>query len=99
MKVVKYEDVRGCMENAIERFNFLLEQKKKKKKSRSVPILNLNVYLEHPFICISFFFYSMLLHCRTASKLEFELVKLAPKLQFLKGVYILGVYILRCEVP
>ena len=48
------------MENAIERINFLMEQKKKKKKkkkkSRSVPILNLNVYLEHPFICISFFF-------------------------------------------
>ena len=35
----------------------------------------------------------------TASKLEFKLAKLAPKLQFLKGVYILGVYILRCEVP
>ena len=35
----------------------------------------------------------------TASKLEFKLAKLAAKLQFLKGVYILGVYILRCEVP
>ena len=31
----------------------------------------------------------------TASKLEFKLAKL----QFLKGEYILGVYILRCEVP
>ena len=35
----------------------------------------------------------------TASKLEFKLAKLAANLQFLKGVYILGVYILRCEVP
>ena len=89
------------MENAIERINFLMEQKKKKKKkSRSVPILNLNVYLEHPFICISFFFIQR--YCiapGTASKLEFNVAKLAPKLQFLNGVYILGVYILRCEVP
>ena len=83
------------MENAIERINFLMEQ----KKPRSVPILNLNVYLEHPFICLFFFIQRYCIAPGTASKLEFKLAKLAAKLQFLKGVYILGVYILRCEVP
>ena len=78
------------MENAIERINFL-----GKNKSRSVSILNLNVYLEHPLKCIYFFIQRYCIAPGTASKLEFKLAKL----QFLKGVYILGVYILRCEVP
>ena len=49
--------------------------------------MNLNVYSEHGFICI-FFIQRCCIAPGSASKFEFKLAKLAPKLEFLKGVYI-----------
>ena len=48
---------------------------------------------------IFFLFNVTALHPELHQNLNLKLAKLAPNLQFLKGVYILGVYILRCEVP
>ena len=56
-----------------------------KNKSRSVSILNLNEYLEHPFISI-FYIQRYCIAAGTALKLEFKLAKFAPKLKK-EGVY------------
>ena len=82
------------MENAIERINFLMG-----KKIKECSNFEFERIFGTSFHMYTFFIQRYCIAPGTASKLEFKLAKLAAKLQFLKGVYILGVYILRCEVP